>query len=217
VADIAALPIQDERRRRWKLHNSLKSREPMLLVFPEGAWRELLPDSVLKCEEKYARGIEWELRRRIYCHEHFVDDSVTGADWPVHKSIKHTGWGLEQRRIPSPDKLGAWHFDPVMNEYGDLKKLRAPEVSYNEKETQQWLADTQELFGDILKVSLQGIASVHYSLIMQYSSLRGLDRMFYDLIEEPKFVHDFLDFVTVAHQKVLAQYVKLNLLTLNNN
>ncbi len=47
VAEIAALPVQEERKRRWKLHNSLKSVEPMLLVFQRliarGGWLLLNP------------------------------------------------------------------------------------------------------------------------------------------------------------------------------
>jgi len=46
VAGIAALPIREERRELWKKHNSLKPTRPMILVFPEGAWQELLPERV---------------------------------------------------------------------------------------------------------------------------------------------------------------------------
>jgi len=76
VADIAALPIQAERREYWKQHNSLKTTRPMILVFPEGAWEELLADKDLVCESDEARRIEWQLRSRIYYHEHFQDNTV---------------------------------------------------------------------------------------------------------------------------------------------
>ena len=35
-ADIAALPIHEERRRLWRAHSSLKPERPMILIFPEG-------------------------------------------------------------------------------------------------------------------------------------------------------------------------------------
>jgi hypothetical protein len=38
VAEVAALPIQTTRRRQWVRHNSLQTKHPMMLVFPEGAW-----------------------------------------------------------------------------------------------------------------------------------------------------------------------------------
>ena len=41
IAEIAELPIMEERRHMWKQHNQLKRVRPMILVFPEGSWREL--------------------------------------------------------------------------------------------------------------------------------------------------------------------------------
>ncbi|HUU99043.1 MAG TPA: hypothetical protein VM487_25195, partial [Phycisphaerae bacterium] len=83
VARIAALPVMAERREAWKRHNSLRRVRPMILVFPEGSWRELLPGSALECEDAAARGIESALRMRIYTHENFDDDTVTEAEWVV--------------------------------------------------------------------------------------------------------------------------------------
>jgi len=95
VADIAALPIQEERRELWKKHNSLKPTHPMILVFPEGAWQELLPEKGLACEGEEARGIERALLERIYYYQHFQDDTVIEKEWIVRKVIRNCGWGLQ--------------------------------------------------------------------------------------------------------------------------
>lgn len=87
VAGIASLPIMSERREMWKRHNRLERVRPMILVFPEGSWRELLPQSVLHCEGEKDREIEWELRRRIYCYEHIHDDMVIEKTWVVNRTI----------------------------------------------------------------------------------------------------------------------------------
>ncbi len=50
VEEIAALPVIAERREMWKRHNSLRRVRPMVLVFPEGSWRELLPGGACRCE-----------------------------------------------------------------------------------------------------------------------------------------------------------------------
>jgi len=187
VAEIAELPIMEERRNMWKQHNQLKRVRPMILVFPEGSWRELLPESVLQCQGESARQIEWELRRRTYQYENIHDDSVIEKKWTVHKVIKNTGWGLEPRRKPSSQNTGAWGFDPVINDYNDLKKLRFPEVIYDEKETIRRLEEAQDLFGDILDVQLKGISHISFHLMAIYCQLRGLE------------------------------YIDLNLLSLNND
>jgi len=70
----------EERRGLWRRHNSLKPCRPLVLVFPEGAWPELLPESVLQCRGDTARIFESELHTRIYYHEHFDDDTPNHAD-----------------------------------------------------------------------------------------------------------------------------------------
>ncbi|GAG52777.1 unnamed protein product, partial [marine sediment metagenome] len=39
VAEVACLPVQEQRRRQWKRHNSLQSERQMIWLSPEGSWR----------------------------------------------------------------------------------------------------------------------------------------------------------------------------------
>jgi hypothetical protein len=217
VAEIAALPVMKERRDLWKQHNALKPVRPMILIFPEGSWREILPDSALRCEDKGARGTEWQLRARIYTFEHFQDDTVCEAEWVVGKAINHTPWGLEPERVPAPDALGAWAFKPVFNEWKDLKQMRAPEVSVDEKASAQWLADARELLGDILAVKPKGIAHISFHLMQMYTFRRGLCEAMVDLVDNPAMVHDVMGFLAEGHQRLIRQYTDLNLWSLNND
>jgi len=217
VAEIAALPVQDERRRRWKKHNSLQGDGPMILIFPEGSWRELLPGSALRCEGRDARGIEWQLRSRIYYHEHFRDDTVIEAQWVVGKVVRNSGWGLAPRRIDSPETRGAWKFDPVVTEPADLKKLRAPEITWDEAATDEHLAAAQDLLGDILDVKLKGVSHVSYHLMSHYTRLRGLAEVMMDMVAEPRWLHEAMAILEAGHHGILRQYVEHNLLDLNND
>ncbi len=49
VAEIGSLPVQQQRIELWKKHNSLQPVRPMILVFPEGSWGELLPRDTMQC------------------------------------------------------------------------------------------------------------------------------------------------------------------------
>ena len=217
VAEIAALPIQAERRDQWILHNNLLSQRPMILVFPEGSWEELLTDADLICTGEQARSIEWQLRTRLYYHEHFRDDTVIEKEWIVHKVIHNSGWGLEAKQIPSPEKRGAWIFDPVINEPADMKKLRFPEISYDDVETQRRYTRIQDLFGDILDVKLKGVDHISYHLMQQYTYLRGLEQTMMDMVLNPAWLHEAMSFLMEGHQAVLRQYLEQNLLSLNND
>jgi len=217
VADVAALPVMAERRAMWKRHNALQRVRPMILVFPEGSWGELLPQSELKCQDEAARRIEWNLRSRLYYHEHLHDDMVIEREWVVGKAIRHTGWGLEPKNIPSTAARGAWKFDPVLKSSEDLKKLTFPQVGHDERATEAALAEAQELFGDILDVKLKGISHLSFHPMALYTRLRGLNEAMMDMATEPKLVHDAMAFFEEGYRRTVQQYEWLNLLSLNND
>ncbi|MEM3423732.1 MAG: hypothetical protein QXE51_04130 [Nitrososphaeria archaeon] len=217
VVEIAELPIMMERIAMWKKHNQLRRVRPLILVFPEGAWKELLPQETLKCQGDYARQIEWELRRRIYQYENIHDDSVIEKKWVVSKIIKNTGWGLEAKYKPSSQNMGAWGFDPVIKDYADLKKLRFPEVIYDEKKSIYRLQEAQEIFGDILDVQFKGMSHISFHLMAIYSQLRGLEQVMLDMYENPGMLHDAIAFLEEGHRRLIEQYIDLNLLSLNND
>ncbi|NLG51203.1 MAG: hypothetical protein GX552_13935 [Chloroflexi bacterium] len=217
VADIASLPIMEERRQMWVRHNRLERVRPMILVFPEGSWRELLPESVLQCEGEEARRIEWELRRRIYHHEHIHDDTPIESSWVVQKAITQTGWGLEARHKPSTEQLGAWAFDPVIKEPADLQKLQFPQVHHDPEATAQRLEQAQDLFGDILDVQLKGISHISFHLMSQYTGLRGLEQVMWDMYDQPAMLHEAMSILEEGNRRLVQQYVDLNLLSLNND
>ncbi len=217
VRDVASLPVMEERRRLWKLHNSLRPERPMILVFPEGSWVELLNDSTLTCEDRAARSIEWNLRSRLYYHDHLRDDTVIEPDWVVGKVVRGTGWGLEPRFTDRTAERGSYGFDPVLKERADLEKLHAPEITYDGAETQRNLEGAQDLFGDILEVKLKGVTHVSFHLIAQYTRLRGLAEAMMDMAGEPQLVHDAMAILEGGNRRLVEQYQELDLLSLNND
>jgi hypothetical protein len=217
VAEVASLPIQGLRRQRWKQHNSLQSTDPMLLVFPEGAWRELLPETALQCQDDAARAVERALRMRLYYHEHFPDDMVIENSYLVPKAIDRGHWGLLPRKKPAAQSLGSWTFDPVIAGPDDLKKLRYPVVSHDEVETARRLQFAQELLGDILEVRAQGVAHISFHLMAEYSLLRGLEQVMMDMLECPQMLHQAMAFFQEGNRQRIRQYVEMNLLELNND
>jgi len=217
VAEVASLPIMAERRAMWKRHNALERVRPMVLVFPEGSWGELLPGSACRCEDDAARGIEWELRRRLYHHEHLHDDAVIEAEWVVGRAIRNTGWGLEPKHIPATEARGAWKFDPVIQKPADLEKLHFPRVEVDEEAARRNLDGARELFGDILDVRLKGVAHVSFHLMNTYTGLRGLEEVMMDMAVNPGWLHDAMAFLEEGNRRLVEQYVDLNLLSLNND
>lgn len=217
MAEIGALPEMEERRKEWRRHNSLQPGRPMMLIFPEGSWGELLPDSALVCGDATARQMEWHLRHDIYTFEHFRSDNVVDGEWVVHRSIHSTGWGLEPRHHDSPQPRGAWKFDPVIHAPEDMRKLRFPEISVDDEATGRALARVHEVFDGILDVRLKGVAHISFHLMNHWTGLRGLEETMVDMCENPGWVHDAMAFLEEGNRRLIGQYVDLNLLSLNND
>ena len=217
VAETAARPEMAERRRRWSAHNALRSKEPMLLVFPEGAWEELIRPGDLGCAAETARAMELDLRQRLYTFKHFHDDAVIEAEWVVGANVKDTGWGLEPVKVPSSEARGAFRIQPVLRERADLQKLRAPDLVYDPADHERRLEEAQDLFGDILTVKRKGVAHVSYHLWSQYIYLRGETAFLTDFIDAPEMIHEAMRFFTEGHKRLLRQMIALDLLSLNND
>ena len=217
VAEFANLPIMEKRRKLWIKLNKLERTRPLILVFPENSWGELLPESALKCSGQKARKYEWELRSRIYEHENFYHDKPVEKNWIVHKVITTTGWGLEAKYHKSSSKNGARTYNPVIKEAADLEKLRYPEVKYDKEQTEKELNLTKELFADILNVKLKGVDRIDFHLMQLYSDLRGLNQVMLDMYDNPGMLHQAMSIFTAGYKHVLQQYQEMNLLDLNND
>ena len=217
VAEIASHPDMAQRRQRWVEHNSLRSTEPMMLIFPEGAWEELLPTSTLRCGDLQAREIEWSLRSRIYTFTHFQDDTVIEAEWIENAVVQDTGWGLDDIREESSAARGAYRIEPALKQFSDLKKMHFPELVYDEPAIQTRLTMQRDLFGDILTVRPKGVSRIAYGLTSQYLFLRGETALLMDMVDAPGFIHEVMAFLVEGHRRFLKQLVEANLLSLNND
>lgn len=219
-AEILASPVVSERTRLWKKHNALAQERPMLLVFPEGSWAELIASSEAlqcRCSDPLLRYIEQEMRIELHAFEHFDTDNVpTPAVW-VPKAIRNTGWGVEARWEMSEVERGSRRFDPVIGQESDLDKMRFPEVIHDEEVSQRRFEAVNEIFNGILPVDLVGIKHVSFHLFAQWTALRGLEEVLMDMIAEPELTHRAMAFLAEGNRRLLEQYERLGLLEFNHD
>ena len=216
VAEIAAHPQHAANRAEWKRHNGLRPGKAMVLVFPEGAWADLLPDDVLTVSDPFFRRHEFHLRHLIYRWEHLRDDNVIEPRLKVPLVYSNSGWGLEMKHTPSPEQRGAWGFDAVIKEPEDAAKLKQPQISVDERKTQQDFEAVADLFGDTLEVKVHRRIHVDTSLIGTLARMRGLDQIMLDMCDRPQWVHEVMTFMTEATERLLDQVERVPDLSLNN-
>ena len=216
VADIAALPIQQQKAEMWRQHNDLNRIRPMVLIFPEGSWRELLPRSVLQCEGPRAQDYEYDLRVRLYYAEHLPDDNVIEPYIPSPIVMRRTGWGLEGQVTRPDDPLGAYHIDCAVQSEADLERLQIPTVTVDWDETESLYRTLQEVFDSVLIVEKQGQGNYGLAPLDHYAQLRGIDRMFMDLVENPQMVHRAISRIVDGHIALVKSMEQQGALTLGN-
>jgi len=216
VAVIAREPGQAEKAKLWQSHNDLQSARPMVLVFPEGAWREMLPRTAMRCAPGVAQDYEYDLRVRLYYHEHLPDDNVIEADVASPIILHSTGWGIEAATTRPDETEGAYHIEPVIRSEADLDRLRIPQLTVDWPATEVRFAAVQEVFGDLLPVERVGVTSYGLAPLDFYAQLRGIDQLYLDLVDRPEMIHRAIGRIVDGHIAMLKSLEAQGGLSLGN-
>ena len=220
VAEVAADPIQDKKLAEWKRHNSLKPGKPMILQAPEGVWEEFVPTASLECEDAIARQVEHHMRTVIYKIDHLRDDEPIVARYLTRLHIQITGYGVEGKTTRNPEAQGvhgACHYDPVIEDDADLEALFQDRfVIVDCDASQRHHEQVCELIGDLFEVELVGQTGGWSAPMDCFIQWRGLDKMMFDLIDRPEWIHRAMNRLTEIDMDVMRQLEEQNLLGLNN-
>ena len=97
VAEIAALPVQEEKRTLWRKLNARKPERPMVMI-DQVCWNEMnIGDELtLRCTDAESRCYEEYLRRVLYQWKHFPVDMVVEPFMRVCKAINNADFGIER-------------------------------------------------------------------------------------------------------------------------
>jgi hypothetical protein len=89
VAEIAALPVQQETKNLWKALNGLKPVRPMVMI-DQIPWHEMDVEGelVLRTEDSFCRSIEEGLRRTLYHWRYMQADMVVESFVEIPKVIR---------------------------------------------------------------------------------------------------------------------------------
>lgn len=187
VREQAARPVMAERAVLWTRLNQLEAPRPLLLVIPEGAWTEILPDTALQCADPFHRQLERQLRQRLWLAEN-VDD-----DYPVEPWLD-LGWRLDRGTygvaIPTHhgQDRGSYVWEPPLADL-DLTKLRYRQPRVDRAGTASDLARAQELIGDLLPARIHGGLWWTCGLTWEAIRLVGLENLMLLMYDQPAGLH----------------------------
>ena len=216
VADIAALPVQQQTIDAWKALNRLEPVRPMVTI-DQVCWHEMESGDELspKSADPFCRELETRLRRTLYSWDHMPVDMVVTPYIDVPKAIGGAGFGIgvnAQRAVldPANDVVGQLYIDQMGTE-ADLEKIRPPHVCLDEEATNRSEERTRELLDGLLEVRMQG-ALPTFAPWDQIVMWRSVENLLYDLVDRPEFMHQIISRVTDGMLSMLDQLEEQGLL-----
>ncbi len=216
VAEIAALPVQQETIAAHKALNALKPLRPMVMI-DQVCWHEMNvgDELTLRCEDPFCRGIETRLRRTLYQWKHMRGDMVVEPFLDFGKAIRGADFGLgvvEKTAVtdPTSDVVGH-HFEDQLKTEADIEKIRMPQVWHDEMATAEAEARAREILDGILGVRMQGACPV-FAPWDRIVCWHGAEETVMDLAFRPDFMHRIIARVTEGSLSMLDQFEAQGLL-----
>jgi hypothetical protein len=217
VAGIAAGTRMREVRRHWHDINALRSTRPIIFCDPENGWNEIVTEAQMCCRGKLARRWEMDLRKEIFWGEEMGDDKPVEPFFDVPYTATPDDWGLTPV-YHKTDAAGSYVWDSPIRDYAtDLKKLHPPEFEIDHETTQGTLQIAKDVFGDLLQVRLKGTWWWSLGLTWRAVTLRGLNNLFFDLVDQPEGLNELLWILCRGLLKKLDRLESEGLLGLNND
>jgi hypothetical protein len=201
-------------RTLWVRHAGLAATRPMLLVFPEDSWAEVIPARTLALRDPFWRQWEWYLRHLLWRRENLDDDFVTEPGLAVPAVMRRTGWGLEPR-YHRLDPKGSYVWDAPLRDEGDLDLLVLPRLEVDRAATRRTVDALADAVGDILPVRAL-VAAPAENVFGDAAMFRGLEQVMLDMSDAPAFLHRLLAFIARAPMEQLDALEAEGSLTLNN-
>ncbi len=209
VADIAALPAQDETRALWRALNGLRPARPMVTI-DQVCWNEMNVDDELtpRCEHPVCREYEDALRRTLYQWRHCRVDMVVEPYIRVPKAIHSTGFGIQtEERIavgdPTNSVVGHGYTNQLASD-ADLDRLRTPVLIHDAAETARRLEVAHALFDGVLDVVEQGY-DPYLSVWDPISAWMSVEGACLALIDRPAFMAELVRRMVSGYMTMLDQ------------
>jgi hypothetical protein len=194
--DICAEPVQEQRRKLWREHNSLHKTRPLIYV-RAFAWQEI-PQSQCLCGDDFFRQYEDFFRRQIFWNT-LDDDSIFEPWVTVQAARTCNGWGLYGERRFSGEPGGSFKVDYPIKNIADIEKLQVPRHEIDEAKTSKNVQRLSDAIGDIITINVdRGPAYRMWTgdLSTDLGYLRGIENFMWDLVDNPDWLSRLVRFLS---------------------
>jgi hypothetical protein len=216
VAELAARPIEQEKRDLWYQLNALEPTRPVVFCDPENGWNEIITIDQFECEGEMALRWEMVLRKEIFWGAEMCDDRVIAPHFIVSHVYEESDWGMHERKIGGSDG-GSYVWESPLKSYNDFDKLHYPIITVNYEATDRVFELANDVLGDILPVRLRTAWWWTLGMTWTLVNIRGLQQIMLDMFDYPDELHRLIAFLRDGHLAKLDFLEENGLLSLNND
>ena len=190
LGEIAALPVQNQKRDMWRRLNRLEKVRPLVWI-NEVCWEQMTgPEMEMQVQsDPFLRGIEWSMRATLYQWKHFPGDMIVDDFLYCPIAIGSTGFGLETRAVsPKGIDKGACDYLPVIRDAKDVEKIQLPQVSVDAEETGRRYELMGRVFGGLLRIEKTGVMGTWFAPWDRLVTWYGIQELYTDMVDKPELV-----------------------------
>lgn len=216
VAQLAARPIENEKRDLWFRHNTLQTTRPLIFCDPENGWNEIITEAQVQCQGELAREWEMHLRKEAFWGESMGDDRVIEACFEVPYLYSESDWGMKETKIGGQNG-GSYTWNSPLKSYDNLDKLHFPNISVDHEATAALLSLAKKVLADLLAVRLKGRWWWSLGMTSDLVNIRGLEQIMFDVYDYPEELHQLMAILRDGTLAKLDFLEKNGLLSMNND
>ena len=193
--ELCADPVQSERRKLWRSHNSLKKSRPPIYA-RAFAWHEM-PESKCECVDPFYRHFEDFFRHRLFWGT-LDDDSIFEPWVTVGAVYKSWGLGVSGQRNFTDEPGGAYKDDYPIKELSDIDRLLTPKHEIDEAKTTENVQRISDAIGDLITINVDRGPSYRMwsgDISNELGLLRGIEHIMIDMMDNPEWLHHLLAFM----------------------
>ncbi|MBR4235599.1 MAG: hypothetical protein IKR85_06015 [Clostridia bacterium] len=211
LAELAALPCQEERRRMWEAHNTLSGGTKPLFLADQLPWHEL--DA--RCTHEHAligdpywRKAEVWLRREIYKGRNLATDMVIDPYVKLEYPYLNSGWGLttssSEVKIDPDSDVTSRHMYCQINEPEDIDKIKMPVITPCRAQAEQAGNLADETFAGILPWRFTGCV-MHLGAWDSIAFWMSVENCYIELMDRPEMLHAIMERMTAGYISIAQQ------------
>ena len=196
-AEIAALPVMEQRRQLWTDMNDVKPgvRPPVAIE----TWtfdRDFMPASLLRCKSDYGLRLEKTFLRHIRQYEIINDDHVCPDTIDMGWHVWRNEFGIDIPTTYAKDAEGVvlgYHFDcPIKDLRDGFDMVKPTTFGLDREGTLAGKQLLEETFGDILPVAIRSGTYGANNLTQRLMRLMSMETFFLAMYDCPDKLHGIM-------------------------